>query len=168
MGIITGVQFCKALWNLDEIMWITLHSSTTLQNTLWRWDTSSPVTQFFRNPWFPRLLHIAIVSDKNSWGSSPIFFIATHLPSPGQRLKTKNSLIEIVWSKINFFPWNNRNQVWKAGYLIYPMFPERIPFCLVLWHGLEMLQTSSNGNSVPALASPFQSITFSLLDIFNV
>lgn len=45
------------------------------------------------------------------------------------------------------------------------MLPGSVPSYLILWHGLEILQTSRNGNSTAALASPFQNSTFSWLGI---
>lgn len=45
------------------------------------------------------------------------------------------------------------------------MLPGSVSSYLILWHGLEILQTSRNGNSTAALASPFQNSTFSWLGI---
>lgn len=89
--------------------------------------------------------------------SHPLYSYSS--PSLGHKLKAKK------WSdrkgpRIFFFFWNNKNQVWKVIYLIHPMFSGWIPSYLVFWYSQETLQTSSNGNSVPALASPFQSFIF--------
>lgn len=82
-------------------------------------------------------------------------------PSLGQKLKTKKWSDRKDLKKLFFFFfWKIKNQVWKVTYLIHPMFPDQIPSYLVFWYNQETLQISSNGNSVPALASPFQSFTF--------
>lgn len=115
-----------------------------------------------------KLPHIAIISDTNICKSSSIF-VAILLPSLGWKL---NTYIYTIWTDkkgpfffFSFSSWNNRNQLWKAGYLIHLTLPGSIPSYLALWHGLETLQTSRNGNSIPALASPFQNSTFSWLGI---